>query len=93
MQKPDSRILSYNLFKLRTGFNDLFLYPAIIRLNIKIPLTEKIISYGGRYASKKRGLSGSVLNTYMEPPEESPAKAPAPKPILDTKLFAGKMVS
>ncbi len=46
-------------------------------------LTEKIISYGGRYASKKRGLSGSVLNTYMEPPEESPAKAPAPKPILD----------
>ena len=46
-------------------------------------LTEKIISYGGRYASKKRGLSGSVLNTYMEPPEESHARTPAPKPILD----------
>ena len=46
-------------------------------------LTEKIISYGGRYASKKRGLSGNVLNTYMEPPEEAPARTPAPKPISD----------
>lgn len=46
-------------------------------------LTEKIISYGGRYASKKRGLSGNVLNTYMEPPEEAPARTPAPKPITD----------
>ena len=46
-------------------------------------LTEKIISYGGRYASKKRGLSGNVLNTYMEPLEEAPARTPAPKPISD----------
>ncbi|MCR4939483.1 MAG: chemotaxis response regulator protein-glutamate methylesterase [Treponemataceae bacterium] len=38
-------------------------------------LTEKLISYGGRYAHEKRGLSGSVLNTYMELPEEPIKKA------------------
>ena len=46
-------------------------------------LTEKLISYGGRYASKKRGLSGSVLNTYMELPEEAPAKIPERKPTIE----------
>ena len=46
-------------------------------------LTEKIISYGGRYANKKRGLSGSVLNTYMEPPEDTPAKPLERKTISD----------
>ena len=38
-------------------------------------LTEKLISYGGRYANKKRGLTGSVLNTYLEPREEPPVSA------------------
>ena len=46
-------------------------------------LTEKLISYGGRYASKKRGLSGNVLNTYMEPPENIPAKVPEHKPAAE----------
>lgn len=51
-------------------------------------LTEKLISYGGRYANKKRGLSGSVLNTYMEPREEPSASATArparPEPAVTT---------
>lgn len=43
-------------------------------------LTEKLISYGGRYAHEKRGLSGSVLNTYLEPHEDTGIK-PADKKI------------
>ncbi len=52
-------------------------------------LTEKLISYGGRYAHEKRGLSGSVLNTYLELPEEPAAKPvakkPEPEPAVEKK--------
>ena len=53
---------------------------------VAVRLTELITSYGGNYASKKRGLSGSALHTYLtldeqtnkieikKTPEEEPAK-------------------
>ncbi|MBO5400264.1 MAG: chemotaxis response regulator protein-glutamate methylesterase [Spirochaetaceae bacterium] len=53
---------------------------------VAVRLTELVTSYGGNYASKKRGLSGSALHTYLtldeqtnkieikKAPEEEPAK-------------------
>ena len=53
---------------------------------VAVRLTELVTSYGGNYASKKRGLSGSALHTYLtldeqtnkieikKTPEEEPAK-------------------
>ncbi len=53
-------------------------------------LTEKLISYGGRYAHDKRGLSGSVLNTYLEPREEPPASAIARPARLEPSVATPK---
>lgn len=35
-------------------------------------LTEMLTSYGGKYASKKRGLTGSALHTYLHTEEDVP---------------------
>lgn len=46
-------------------------------------LTSLVTSYGGQYAKKKRGLSGSVLHTYLETEEDAPAKPAEPrKPVM-----------
>ena len=38
---------------------------------VAVRLTELLTSYGGNYASKKRGLSGDVLHTYLSFDESS----------------------
>lgn len=49
-------------------------------------LTSLLTSYGGQYAKKKRGLSGSVLHTYLATEEDTPDKNVEPKKLVMPKL-------
>lgn len=77
---------------LEKGASDFIQKPSgAISLDIQkvaAKLTEMIVSYGGRYAHEKRGLSGSVLNTYLEPAETTPARPAAAPARTETPARA-----
>lgn len=55
---------------------------------VAVRLTELLTSYGGKYASRNRGLTGEALTTYMS---TDTAKAPA-KPVGTSKEEAENLI-
>lgn len=48
---------------------------------VAMRITEMLTSYGGKYAAKKRGLSGNVLNTYYSQKDDVNSKDSQPATI------------